>query len=314
MLEYNTTSGAKCQQSFSNIFDFFRLIQTIWTLSPIRGIIMAHEKMTEEWPMIERTQLKFAARGYIAGAKPSPWPVILLASAILELLGMLSMKITHVAELQQAMLEFQQTQDLERYLQAIARYTPGFGSAIVDILLSIMSLMITTGIVIFYMRTVRDGKGSFGNLLDGFPVLLRVIVYQFITGIFVFLWSLLLVIPGIVAMYRYRQGLYILLDHPEMDIFDCISASKQMMAGHKGELFVLDLSFIGWNLMVNVLSMVLGSLLPTLAAVILLLPLSSFVRMYTGFTYFLYYEALHGSFFDSRIPLTDNNPPTDGNF
>jgi uncharacterized membrane protein len=64
--------------------------------------------------------------------------------------------------------------------------------------------------------------------------------------LFIFLWSLLLIIPGIIAAYRYRMATYLLIDHPEMSPLECIRASKQMMAGHKGELFVLDLSFIGW--------------------------------------------------------------------
>lgn len=64
-----------------------------------------------------------------------------------------------------------------------------------------------------------------------------------------FLWGLLFVIPGIVASYRYRQALYLLLDHPEMGIMECISESKRMMRGHKAELFILDLSFLGWSLL-----------------------------------------------------------------
>lgn len=264
--------------------------------------------------MIERKQLKAAARGYISGSKPSPWPVILAASAILELLSWLSLRITHISEIQQAALRYSQTQDITQYMKDILQYTPSAFTVLVDILLSIMSLMISTGIVIFLMRTVRTKDGSFGNLMDGFPVLFRVIGYQIITGLFVFLWSLLLVIPGIIAVYRYRQGLYILLDHPEMDIFDCISASKEMMDGYKWDLFVLDLSFIGWILMINILSAVLGAFLPTIAVIILLLPASSFVRMYTGFTYFLYYEALRSQTPGPAIPLSDGQPPADNNF
>ncbi len=61
-----------------------------------------------------------------------------------------------------------------------------------------------------------------------------------------FLWSLLLVVAGIVAYYSYRQAFFILLDNPELGALDCIRQSKRMMDGHKTDLFMLDLSFIGW--------------------------------------------------------------------
>lgn len=68
-------------------------------------------------------------------------------------------------------------------------------------------------------------------------------------GLFVFLWSLLLVVPGIIAAYRYRQALYLLLDHPEKSAWQCLRESAAVMRGHKWELFVLDLSFLGWMLL-----------------------------------------------------------------
>ena len=54
--------------------------------------------------------------------------------------------------------------------------------------------------------------------------------------------------PGIVAAYRYRQALYLLLDHPERSAWQCLRESSALMSGHKWELFVLDLSFIGWGI------------------------------------------------------------------
>ena len=67
--------------------------------------------------------------------------------------------------------------------------------------------------------------------------------------IFVFLWSLLFIIPGIIAGYRYRFALYNLCENPEMGVMEALNMSKAQTWGHKWELFVLDLSFIGWNLL-----------------------------------------------------------------
>ena len=66
--------------------------------------------------------------------------------------------------------------------------------------------------------------------------------------IFIFLWSLLFVVPGIVKSYAYSLAFYIKADHPEYDWKQCLDESQQRMKGHKGRLFVLDLSFIGWYL------------------------------------------------------------------
>lgn len=67
--------------------------------------------------------------------------------------------------------------------------------------------------------------------------------------IFIFLWTLLLIIPGIVKSFAYCQTLFILKDNPEMSIWDAITKSQKMMKGHKWEFFWLTLTFIGWILL-----------------------------------------------------------------
>lgn len=67
--------------------------------------------------------------------------------------------------------------------------------------------------------------------------------------VYVFLWSLLLIIPGIVMGYAYAMTPYIMHEHPELSASECIAKSKEMMRGYKGKLFLLDLGFIGWLLL-----------------------------------------------------------------
>lgn len=62
-------------------------------------------------------------------------------------------------------------------------------------------------------------------------------------------WSLLFVIPGIVAAYRYSMATYIMAENPNMQATEAIERSKTLMDGRKGDLFCLDLSFIGWALL-----------------------------------------------------------------
>ena len=74
----------------------------------------------------------------------------------------------------------------------------------------------------------------------------RSLVIYLLSRLYVFLWSLLFWIPGIVKGYAYSMAYYVSLDRPEMSGSDCITTSEQLMEGHKWQLFCLELSFIGW--------------------------------------------------------------------
>ena len=71
----------------------------------------------------------------------------------------------------------------------------------------------------------------------------------FLRELYTALWTLLLIIPGIVAHYKYAMTPYIMADHPELTASEAIDRSKELMDGHKGELFILHLTFIGWDLL-----------------------------------------------------------------
>lgn len=76
-------------------------------------------------------------------------------------------------------------------------------------------------------------------------------------GVRIFLWSLLLVVPGIIAAFRYSMASYYLAENPEISAAEAIERSKQAMNGHKMHYFMLQFSFIGWSLMVMVVQMLL---------------------------------------------------------
>lgn len=103
-----------------------------------------------------------------------------------------------------------------------------------------------------FLLKQHDQQGpEFNDLFSQFHRFGTGFAQQFLRGLYIVLWSLLLVIPGIMAAYRYAMTPYILTDHPEMTASEAIKRSKQMMDGHKGELFVLDLTFIGWNILAS---------------------------------------------------------------
>lgn len=68
-------------------------------------------------------------------------------------------------------------------------------------------------------------------------------------AIFITLWSMLLFFPGIIAAYRYRFAMYNLCENPEMGVMEALNMSKAQTYGFKAQLFLLDLSFLGWEIL-----------------------------------------------------------------
>lgn len=106
-----------------------------------------------------------------------------------------------------------------------------------------------TGVALVFLKLSYREPAEVGDLFQPFQNFVNTFFAGFLSAIFTFLWSLLFVIPGIVKALSYSQVYYIMCDHPEYTGREAIDASREMMRGHKGELFVLQLSFIGWFLL-----------------------------------------------------------------
>lgn len=93
-----------------------------------------------------------------------------------------------------------------------------------------------------------DNKKCFSFGFDG-QNYMGIVQTMLLSKIYIFLWSLLLIIPGIIKSYAYRMVPYILADNPNIGANEAIALSNEMTMGHKFDMFVLDLSFIGWYLL-----------------------------------------------------------------
>lgn len=101
-----------------------------------------------------------------------------------------------------------------------------------------------------YLLDQQDNQPlKVGTLFSQFHQFGNGICLHILTALFTALWSLLFIVPGIIANYRYAMAPFIQAEHPEYTASQCISMSKDMMRGRKWELFCLDLSFIGWILL-----------------------------------------------------------------
>lgn len=105
------------------------------------------------------------------------------------------------------------------------------------------------GIHISALDVSRKQPVSVGSLFEGFKSFGDSLALYLLTGIFTFLWSLLLIVPGIIKAYSYSMGFFVLADRPDLSGNQARKRSMYLMKGHKWRLFCLDFSFIGWYLL-----------------------------------------------------------------
>ena len=124
---------------------------------------------------------------------------------------------------------------------------------------SLLLLPLVWGHFIFFLRLIRDENLDYGHLFDGFNQYFRIFLAELLKGIYILLWALLLIIPGLIKEYSYAMTEFILKDNPEMSGEEAICESMRLMQGHKMQLFLLDLSMIGW-LILSILTLGIGLL------------------------------------------------------
>ena len=117
------------------------------------------------------------------------------------------------------------------------------------ILTTICSCAVQFSLIIVASKMYRDQKLSSSDLFSGFKYWVKAFCIYFLTGLYLFLWLLLLIIPAFVMSLAYSMAPYIALSHPEYSAHKCIVESQKMMDGYKWEFFCLVFSYIGWMLL-----------------------------------------------------------------
>ena len=123
-------------------------------------------------------------------------------------------------------------------------------SATIAILIPIISLVITGPLAIgqsrFFINLANRENPKFSDLWFGFNNILRSIGVTLLVGVAVCIGTILFIIPGIIVSFMYSQVYYIMAENPDISVLDCLRESARIMKGHKMELFILELSFLGW--------------------------------------------------------------------
>ena len=126
---------------------------------------------------------------------------------------------------------------------------------------TLMSLALSIAVILFsgalalghckyYMDLVAENRqDEVSVIFSRFDIFLKAMGLNLFMGLFIWLWSLLFIVPGILSTYLYRLAPYLMAENPGLGIREAVNMSKELMAGHKWRLFCLQLSFIGWNLL-----------------------------------------------------------------
>lgn len=143
-----------------------------------------------------------------------------------------------------------------------------FGITFIIIFLILMSVVILLDVFIcnpievgckrFYVRNLNESAqvGNVGFAFDNHYK--NITKTMFFRDLYTILWTLLFIIPGIVKSYEYQMIPYLLAENPQMSREQAFAESKRMMSGQKWRAFVLDLSFIGWNILSAITLGILG--------------------------------------------------------
>lgn len=168
--------------------------------------------------LIDRKRLKEEARALLETAQVSPKAMAALYGGLLLILNMVS----------------------------VLAGGEGFLSTFAGILTGLLSMVLETGLVLYCMAVRRCERAEYLTIFDGFSFVGKLIGLNLVMAAFIWLWSLLFVVPGIVAAYRYRFALYNLCENPGIGVMEALDMSKRQTMGYKGQLFALDLSYLGW--------------------------------------------------------------------
>lgn len=169
-------------------------------------------------------------------------------------------------------------------------------TVIIGIARFILGSIVAIGYAQFNLELVDHKEPRFDTLFSSISNWKTAIVSALLQWIYVVLWTLLFIIPGIIASYNYAMTEFILAEHPELSASEAIARSKEMMKGNRWRLFCLDFSFIGWTILCS-LTFGIGNLFlnPYIHAA-----KAAFYREISGTEYY-YEEQVYDGVYDEQI-------------
>ena len=193
--------------------------------------------MIEERNTMNRVALKSDAKCALKEAVVNPY----IVSLIVWIISMIFFGIQYFLDLWRELEEFENFDQMRSFLISCAVYI---------IIYFLINTWIQFGFYSYCLKVAnRDRTMSYGDLFSSAGYFFKAAALTLMINLLVFLWTLLFIIPGIIAAYRYSQAMFVMVENPDKGVMQCIRESKEMMIGHKWEFFVLEVSFILWQLL-----------------------------------------------------------------
>ena len=214
--------------------------------------------------MVTIQNLKQCARADMRDTKPKVYYAAILFIIIIFVLNLLVNNLTGYTDFNKnfsklmdkmdpALLTNEEAVDkfIEEHTNEILSLYPSVSPAakILSAVISIMCAFVQIGFSLYTLKVSRREPTNVKDIFISFEFFGKAFLIMLLQAIFIFLWSLLFIIPGIIAAYRYSQSFYVMYDHPDYSPYRCLRESSNIMRGHKMHLFILQLSFIGWFLL-----------------------------------------------------------------
>ena len=196
--------------------------------------------------MLDRIQLKREAKEIVRNARVSACLFTLLYLVIVNVLDMINGYVNGTVP---AYMElYFPDVPVPAFFMRVADL-PGTLVLFVSVMVWLLAAVLLAGHALYHLGIRRGEEMGYQSLFDGFGFVGKVILLQLFVTVSVALWSVLFVIPGIIAAYRYRFAMYNLCENPEISVMEAAGLSSRQTRGHKMDLFVLDVTFLGWNLL-----------------------------------------------------------------
>ncbi len=123
------------------------------------------------------------------------------------------------------------------------------GILLLSLAIFLISGTIQLGYARFLLKQHDEKDIAFNDLFSQFYRFGQGFSQKFLRSLYTFLWLLLFIVPGIIKSYGYAMTPFIMVDHPELSASEAIRRSQELMYGHKWDLFVLNLTFLGWDIL-----------------------------------------------------------------
>lgn len=129
------------------------------------------------------------------------------------------------------------------------RLEEDLASTLADLCSLLISCALGFGMTSYFLKISRNEPVTYNELFSKTNMFVSYLSISLLVGLFIFLWTLAFIIPGIIASLSYSMVFFVKLDNPDMGAMDVLRKSKQIMSGHKMDYFVLGLSFLGWAIL-----------------------------------------------------------------